>query len=277
MDRLMPAIDELLTHEWLTWILPWMQAAIILVLGWVGGRVGAAIGARVTREHLSAQGVMVVRRLTFWIVFGLAVVSAMRELGFDLSVFLGAAGILTVAIGFASQTSASNLISGLFLLGERPFVVSDVIKVGQYTGEVVSIDLMSVKLRTFDNLLVRVPNETLLKSDIQNLTYFPLRRLDLPLRVPFDSDIERVREILLDVADAFPLALDEPRPAVIFLQFGDHGIELQFSVWAARERWLELKNGLPEKIRQAFDDHGLQFAAPRLIVHPDGPSRPALP
>ena len=82
-----------------------------------------------------------------------------------------AAGLLTVALGFAAQTSASNLISGLFLLGERPFVVGDVIRLASgITGEVVGIDLLSVKIRTFDNLLVRVPNETLLKSELTNLT-----------------------------------------------------------------------------------------------------------
>ena len=123
-------------------------------------------------------------------------VSALRELGFDLSVVLGAAGILSVAIGFASQTSTSNLISGLFLMLERPFSIGDVIKVDSTTGEVISIDLLSVKIRTFDNLFVRSPNESMIKTQVTTLTKFPIRRADLQVGIAFKEDIERVKEIL---------------------------------------------------------------------------------
>jgi small-conductance mechanosensitive channel len=144
----------------------------------------------------------------------LFIASAMREMGFSLAVIMGAAGVLTVAIGFASQTTASNLISGLFLIGERSFEIGDIIKVGNTTGEVLSIDALSVKLRTFDNLFVRIPNETLIKSEVTTLSRFPIRRLDLQLGVAYKEDIEQVRKVLMAVADSNPLCLDEPSPAV---------------------------------------------------------------
>ena len=121
-------------------------------------------------------------------------VSALRELGFKLSVLLGAAGVLTVAVGFASQTSASNIISGLFLLGERPFSVGDVIRVGSTTGEVLSIDLLSAKLRTFENLFVRIPNETLIKSEVTNLSRLPVRRLDLKIGIAYKEEVGENKE-----------------------------------------------------------------------------------
>src|SRR5690606_6278295 len=125
-------------------------------------------------------------------------------LGVDVGVLLGAAGILTVAIGFASQTSASNLISGLFLLGARPFSVGDLIEVGTRTGVVLSVDLLSVKLRTFENLFVRVPNETLIKSDIVNLSRNPIRRIEVKLRLAYDEDFERVAALLKAIAQDDP-------------------------------------------------------------------------
>jgi hypothetical protein len=103
----------------------------------------------------------------------------MRQLGFDFTVLLGAAGIVTVAIGFASQTSASNLISGLFLVWRRRSGIGDIVTVDGVTGEVLSVDLLSTKLRTFDNLQVRIPNETMVKARITTLNRFPLRRVDL--------------------------------------------------------------------------------------------------
>jgi len=133
-------------------------------------------------------------------------------MGFQLSVLLGAAGILSVAIGFASQTSASNLISGLFLIGEGPFAIGDFIRVGTTEGEVLSIDLLSVKLRTPDNLFVRIPNEQLIKSEVVNLTRFAIRRLNLAVGVAYKEDIPRVRHILMQVATDNPLCLNEPAP-----------------------------------------------------------------
>ena len=101
--------------------------------------------------------IMLLQPGSFYLILCLFLVSALVELGFSLGVLVGTAGILTVAIGFASQTSMSNLISGLFLIGEQSFAVGDIIKIDQITGVVLSIDLLSTKLRTFDNTYVRLP------------------------------------------------------------------------------------------------------------------------
>ncbi|WP_019591294.1 mechanosensitive ion channel family protein [Thioalkalivibrio sp. ALE20] len=244
-------------------VLAWVRAAIYLGVGLLLARVVSRTLIRVAGRHLDAQQAMLVRRIGFYLVLVLAGVSALRELGFDLTVLLGAAGILTVAIGFASQTSASNLISGLFLIGERPFAVGDVVRVGDVTGEVLSIDMLSVKLRTFENLMVRVPNETLVKSQLTNLTRFPIRRLDMQIGVAYHADIVRVREILMDVADREPLCLEEPRPLFIFLEFGDSALKLQFSVWAKRENFLDLRNRMHIAVKKAFDDAGIEIPFPQ--------------
>ena len=143
-------------------LLELFRALVIVVGGLLGARLVSATISRVLERRASAQHIMLIRRAISWLIVGLTVVTVLRQLGFDLGVLVGAAGVFTVALGFASQTSASNLISGLFLIGERPFVVGDIITVGTRTGEVTSIDLLSVKLRTFDNLFVRIPNETLI-------------------------------------------------------------------------------------------------------------------
>jgi small-conductance mechanosensitive channel len=180
---------------------------------------------------------------------------------------LGAAGILTVAIGFASQTSASNLISGLFVIAERPFVVGDVIRIEGTTGEVLSVDLLSVKIRTFDNLYVRIPNESIIKSQITNLTHFPIRRLDMQIGVAYKEDLERVRRIVFDVADKNPDCLEEPPPLYIFQEYGDSALAFQFSVWAKRENFLELKNSMHLDIKSAFDEQGIEIPFPHRSLY----------
>jgi small-conductance mechanosensitive channel len=244
-----------------------LRAVLFLLVGFMLARVMSRLVQRLVVRRLSAHHAMVFRRLTFYFILALFVASALNELGFSLGVLLGAAGVLSVAIGFASQTSASNLISGLFLIGERPFVSGDVIKVGDTTGEVLSVDLMSVKLRTFDNLFVRIPNETLIKSQVTTLTRFPIRRFDLQLGVAYKEDIERVRSILMDVADRNTLCLDEPRPLFIFNGFGDSALEIQFSVWARRENFLDLRNSLQIEIKRAFDDEGVEIPFPHMTLY----------
>jgi small-conductance mechanosensitive channel len=244
-----------------------VNAAVVLILGYVLGKLLSLTAMFIARRYTGAQGVMIARRVGFWLIMGAAIASAMSQLGFEVGALLGAAGILTVALGFASQTSASNLISGLFLIGERPFVVGDIIKVGNTTGEVLSIDMLSVKLRTFDNLFVRVPNESLIKSEITNLTRFPLRRIDLTLGVAYKENMARVREVLMRVAEQDPQCLAEPAPLFIFLGIGDSSLDFQFSVWTLRENFLEVKNRLLASIKNTFDEQGIEIPYPQRDLH----------
>lgn len=225
-------------------------------------------------KHYSAQQGMIVGKFIQYGGFLFIFFSIFHELGFQLGPLLGAAGIVGIAIGFASQTSVSNIISGLFLIAEKPFVVGDAIKVADTTGQVLSIDFLSVKLRTFDNRFVRIPNETIIKSQVINLTYFPIRRLDLNISVAYKEDIEKVRKILLEVAKDNPLALQEPEAIVIFSGFGNSSVDLLFVVWAEKEDWLKLKNSLPEEIKHRFDKEGIEIPFPHLSLYTGSATNP---
>lgn len=251
-----------------------LRALLLVGAGFLLARLGAGVPGRLFGKRLSTHQAMLARRITYYAILVLFITSALHELGFSLGVLLGAAGVLSVAIGFASQTSASNLISGLFLLGERPFTVGDVIKVGATTGEVLSVDLLSVKLRTFDNLYVRIPNETLIKSEVTTLTRFPIRRFDLQIGVAYKEDIARVRELLMRLAEANPLCLDEPKPLFIFNGFGDSALMIQFSVWARRESFLDLRNSLQEEIKNAFDAEGIEIPFPHRTLYAGEVTKP---
>lgn len=226
-----------------------------------------------TRRYSPQHGLIISKAVLY---VGLVIIafSVLNELGFKISHLLTAAGIVGLAIGFASQTSVSNIISGLFLLLEQPFVVDDIITVGGLTGQVLSIDMLSIKLRTFDNKFVRIPNETIIKSEVTNITRFPIRRLDVMVGVAYKEDIARVRKILLDIAYKNPLCLQEPEPLVIFSGFGSSSIDLQFSVWAARADWLKLKNTIQEEIKARFDAEGIEIPFPHLSIYRGSATEP---
>lgn len=243
-----------------------LRALTIAFIGFAVARAASASLLRVMGKFLDAQQRMIASRAVYYLLLGLFLVSALHELGFSLSILVGAAGILSVAVGFASQTSASNLISGLFLIVERPFSVGDVITLGSTTGEVLSIDLLSIKLRTFDNLYVRIPNETVIKSEVTTLTKFPIRRIDLQLGVAYREDISKVRDLLFRIAEDNPLSLEEPKPLFIFLGFGDSAINLQFSIWVKSENFLDLKNSIQEEIKTGFELAGIEMPFPQHTV-----------
>jgi small-conductance mechanosensitive channel len=258
---------KLLDYVELDRILELLRAALLVIAGLVAAKLVAAGVGRAIGRHFGAHHQALLRRVTYWAVMALFLMAALHQLGFDLGVLLGAAGILSVAVGFASQTSASNLISGLFLLAERPFSVGDIIKVGETTGEVIAIDLLSVKIRTFDNLFVRIPNESLIQSEVTTLTKFPIRRIDLKIGVAYKEDMARVRELLRTVAEKNPLCLEEPPPMFIYLGYGDSALEMQFSVWGKRENFIALRNAILEEIKVAFDAAGIEIPFPHRSIY----------
>jgi small-conductance mechanosensitive channel len=263
MNEIIPATDAEATLT----LASFLRAAIIVLAGWFAAKVATRIFKSSFRFKISTHHLAMWGRLLYYGIFALFAVTAIHQLGFDLSVLLGAAGILTVAIGFASQTSASNLISGLFLLGEKPFVVGDVLRVENDTGEVISIDLLSVKLRTFDYLYVRIPNEVLIKTKFVNLTKFPIRRIDIHVGVAYKENLDEVVKLLLSIVNEEPRCLEEPKPFCIVNTFGTSSVDLQLSTWGRKELYRELRSDLNKAVKAAFDKHDIEIPFPHVSLY----------
>jgi small-conductance mechanosensitive channel len=250
----------------LTAAVPWAalaRALVLLALGLILARLYRRLILQGILRQLPGSQQRIGQRVGSWLIIGLFAAAALHQLGFNLSVLLGAAGVLSVAIGFASQTSAANLISGLFLLGERTIQPGDNIQVGIRTGEVLSVDLLSVKLRTPDNLYVRIPNEMLIKNEMVNLSKLPIRRFDLKVSVDYAADLAQAKAVLLEAANDNLICLEEPKPAVIHLGFAESAVDLQLSVWAARERFGDLRNTIQEEVKRALDAAGIAIPFPQ--------------
>lgn len=227
----------------------------------------------VTRRYGLHYG-MLSSKVFYYILMGVVLMAFLTELGFSLGPLLGAAGIVGVALGFASQTSVSNVISGLFLIAEKPFEVGDVVTVGDITGAVLSIDTLSIKIRTFDNRFVRIPNEMIIKQVVTNVTRFPIRRVDIVVGFAYKEDVDRVRAVLLDIADKNNLALQEPAPMVNFNAFANSAIELNFRVWAARADFIKLRDELHMSIKKRFDQEGIEIPFPHVSLYSGEATKP---
>jgi small-conductance mechanosensitive channel len=255
-------------------IVPAIRVVVLAGAGlWLSHQLGRIIFRR-GQAHLGDQTAMLIAKIAKYGLSLLVLVSVLRQMGFDLGAFLGAAGIAGVAIGFASQTSLGNLISGLFLLGERPFRIGDVIEIDGVTGHVDNIALLATYVRTFDNRQVRIPNETIVKARVTNVTRFPIRRLDLDIAVAYKEDTGRVMSLLMEIANANPLSLDEPEPVVMIKGLGASSVDFMLGVWTDQADQVAARNSLLATIKTRFEQEGIEIPFPHVSLYAGTTTQP---
>ena len=243
-----------------------INSGVIIVAGFILLRIVMSVASVGMRKTKNRQVRMVIRKGIKYT--GISVISllVLSEMGAELSAILGAAGVLGVAFGIASRTSLSNFISGLFLVSENTFELGDVIRIDDKTGVVHSIDMLSVKLRTFDNLLIRVPNETIISTHLTNITRFPIRRMDFDIGLQFGTDLEHSFNLLRQIATDHPKVLQEPEPLLLIKNYDETGIRILFAIWFSKTDYMEVKNSVFIQIDKKFREEGIRIARPILDI-----------
>lgn len=260
------AVEQQLVR-WVVDFAPYLTVLAVLVVGLIVAKILGRALEKVASERVGKHVGKVGGRVVYYVVLFLTLLFALSILNIKLATVLAAAGVLTIAIGFAAQTSLGNMISGLMLLGDRPFQVDDFIEVEDKSGFVVSIDLLSTKLRTLDNTLVRIPNETLIKSTVRNVTRYDIRRIDIDVGVTYSDDLELTHKVLQEVARREVLVLEEPRPVVLAQRFGDSSIDFTLRAWVPRKQFLAARSNLVKSIKRTFDEHGITIAFPHRTIY----------
>lgn len=251
-----------------------VRIVIILVIGISSIQFIAFMLRRSLRKQLSRQRMMLITRTVIYTGYTGLVLIVVKEFNYDLTALFGAAGVVGIVIGVASQTSIGNIISGLFLVGEKSFEIGDVVRIGDKTGTVYSIDLLSIKIKTFDNLLIRIPNQSVISSELTNVTRFPIRRLDFQIGVAYKEDLRKVKTVLENVARNNPLCLEEPEPYILFQNFGESSINITFGVWFEKANYAAVKNSVFIEIKEAFDREGIEIPFPHVSIYAGEASKP---
>ena len=247
---------------------PWkiLGAAVILIGGIIAVAILSRASLAIFGERLGPQGTMVLKKLVRYIGYAFAFILALNHMGLNLGAVLGAAGVAGIAVGFAAQTSLSNIISGFFMIGERPFELGDVIEVDGIAGTVDTIGLLALTLRTFDNRSVRIPNETLVKTKLINITRHPIRRFNLDIGVAYDENIGHVLKVMHEVAETNLQCLNEPDPLIIFTGFGDSSLNFLLGAWCVKEDYGTLRNTLPRELKERFDKENIEIPFPHMTL-----------
>ncbi len=249
-------------------IVPTLIFLVTLVVIYIFFKILYKVFMKVTDAKLDSKLRLVSGKVIKYSGYVVIVLTIFSKLGINFSAVLGAAGIAGIAIGFAAQTSISNIISGLFLISEKSINIGDYISVDSVTaGTVKSIDFLSVKLVTKENKIVRVPNETLIKSNLINFSQNKIRRLSVSVSISYDESLPRVREVLFAIAEKHPLALENPPPVFIVDSFGDSAIQVTLGVWTEKEYFLDFQTSILISIHESFKKMGISIPYPQLDVH----------
>ena len=247
--------------SFITWenLFKLLGTVFIIFVMWIVFRLIAKAIRRVPETRLPAQRTAVIIRFLKYIFYIIVVLYVLGLFGINLKAIWGAAGIAGVAIGFAAQTSVSNLISGLFVLTEGSIHVGDTIIVGDVTGVVDEVKLLSIRVHTFDNQMVRIPNSTIINSNLTNNSYHNKRRLTLNVGVDYSTDMKLALETLKKAPELCPTVLKDPAPAVWFDGFADSSINLVVAVWFKPEDFLQTKNDLYIAIKKVLDEANISI------------------
>ena len=265
-DLLIKAWEQLQGFA-LRWGLNALKAVLVILLLRYAYVFAKILVLRRVYEGLSEHVRLIVDKAIRYALVVVGLLWILGIFGVNPAGLVAGLGLLSVAIGFAAQTSVSNLISGFFLIFERPFSVGDAVDIGGNTGIVLSIGLLSTKMRTYDNILVRIPNETVLKATIKTYTAFDIRRIDTTVGIAYAEDIEEARRVILEYLNSEPVFLAEPPPIVFAEELADSSVNLKVFVWIRRVDYIKAKETLVKGIKNALDKAGIEIPFPQRVVY----------
>jgi small-conductance mechanosensitive channel len=251
-------------------------SAVVAASFWLSARAQALMRHRLfPRLHLDSGLEFSTLRFAHYAVISLGLLVGLKILSVDLTGLAVVAGILSVGIGFGLQNVASNFISGIILLIERPITVGDHVTAGDIDGEVRAINMRSTEIVTRDNITVIVPNSEFVSGRVVNWSHGdPRMRVHVAVGVSYASDVERVTRVLQEVAGRVEYVLAEPGPEVRFVRFGDSSLDFELLVWIGNPHHEDaVGSGLRYAIRAAFLEAGIEIPFPQrdVTVHAAAP------
>ena len=205
-------------------------------------------------------------KIIYFGIIAIAFIGVLPALGLDLSGLLVAGGIAGIVIGCASQSVVANLVSGIFLISEKPIKIGDQINIEGVAGFVEDVNILSTIIRTYDGLYVRMPNEKVFTSNITNYVAHAARRFEYVIGIRYSDDAEKAIEIIKRLIDEHPFALKNPEPAVFVDNLGDNSVNIVVKIWAPSTEWYGVKMELLWKIKTELEQNGIEIPFPQCVV-----------
>lgn len=268
-------MDKLIDVERLTTLttefLPKLLGAVVtlLVLWLIFRLLLRGISHAMRRAEVDLTIVNFVESAARFVAGVIGLVAVLDQLGVDTASIIASLGVAGLTIGFAARDTLSNLIAGLFIFWDRPFVIGDLVEVDGRYGRVDKITLRSTRVVTPDGKMLAIPNTTVVNGTVASYTNFPHLRLDIDVTVSVNEDLGRARQVLLDICSEHPECMSEPAPEVVVTALNDYNVALQLRVWIDDEKkHINTRFTLREAMFEALRSAGVDMPYETLQLQP---------
>ncbi|MDJ0751581.1 MAG: mechanosensitive ion channel [Woeseiaceae bacterium] len=251
-----------------------VAVVLLLVGGYIISRfIGYLLGQRLASTRLRPDVAHTIKRVAFFTLLILVILTALSLLGVPLTAFAFATGAIAIGVGFGAQNIINNFISGWILMAERPIRIGDFVEIDNTMGTVEIIGNRSTRIRRVDGVHLLVPNSRLLEQTVVNWTLVDKEiRTMVRVGVEYGSPVRRVAELILEAVQAQPESKDVPAPTVVFEDFGDSALIFDSYFWCdvGGEKLLrDIRSEIRFRITEMFAENGITIAFPQRDVHLD--------
>lgn len=250
-------------------VIKFATGIIALLIFWGLYRLIRMIIKKGAAKKLEPQAVKTVTKIVSYFFYVLIVMYILGLFGINLGAIWGAMGIAGVAIGFAAQTTVSNLISGVFIVTEKTMKIGDFIEVDGVSGTVDKVGLLSIKVHTVDNQLIRIPSSSIINAKLKNYSSFTYRRHVFEVSVDYATDLDKAVEVLSAVPEKCDLVIKDKAdyaPKVLVTGCLDSGIGMNLIVWCKRNDFFDMKTQVCIQAVKALSEAGINIPYNRLDV-----------
>lgn len=221
---------------------------------------------KILSDKVKKDVLEIILKIVNWGIVIIAIIAVLPQLNIDLSGLLVAGGFAGLIIGFATQSVVANLVSGLFLMIERPIKIGDQVSIEGVSGFVEDIHIFSTIIRTYDGIYIRIPNEKVFTSNITNYVANVARRFEYTIGIRYADDADRAIEIIKKVIDTHPFALKNPSPTVFVDSLGESSVDISVRIWAPSAVWYDVKMDLLWKIKVELEKNGIEIPFPQRVI-----------
>jgi small-conductance mechanosensitive channel len=211
-----------------------------------------------------------IARILGYIFLVIGFYMAFQIVGIDLSSLTIIAGGISVGVGFGLQNIINNFVSGIIIFAEQPIAIGDRVEVSGIAGRVEKISLRSTMVVTSDNITMIVPNADFISQTVTNWSYSdPKVRIRIPIGVAYGTDPQKVKKLLLEVAEEDSRTLKDPKPSVIFRAFGASSLDFELAAWTKEmsTRPTSYISGINFAIDKKFREHDIEIPFPQQDLH----------
>ncbi len=250
-------------------IVKFATGVIAVVIFWLVYRLIRMVIKKGASKKFEPTVVKTLTRFVGYCFYVLIVMYILGLFGINLGAIWGAMGIAGVAIGFAAQTTVSNLISGVFIVTEKTMKIGDFIEVDGVSGTVDKVGLLSIKIHTADNQLIRIPSSAIINTKLKNFSTFDYRRYVFEVGVDYATDLDKALEVLKSVPAKCPAAVTDKSdyaPKVLLTTLADSSIGMNLIVWCERPNFFDLKHQVCLETVRAFRENGINIPFNRMDV-----------